>query len=281
MCSQVALVVIDIHAGTRVTEGECRPVLRAEGDTMNESSQVLWVHYLPIVTTVVAVVFSASLYRRWRERRTPHLAWWAAGVAFYGLGTLIEATITLAGNSILLTKAWYVAGAILGGYPLAQGSLYLSYSRRFANRATAVSLPFVLLASLLVLLSPVAAGALEPHRPSGAILAWRWIRLMTPFINTYAVFFLIGGAFASAWRFWRMQVGANRVVGNVLIAIGALLPGVGGSLAKAGLVEALYVGECLGLAVIWIGERVCARRPAVARAVVAGSQSVTGSLAVR
>jgi len=243
---------------------------------MEMTPQVLWVHYLPIATTLIAVAFSASLFRRYLARRPPHLFWWAIGVAFYGLGTLIEASITLAGNSVLLTKAWYIAGAILGGYPLAQGSLYLSYPRRFANRLTSISLPFAALASLLVVLSPVLESALEPHRPSGAILAWRWVRLMTPFINSYAAFFLIGGALTSAWRYWRRGDAPHRAAGNALIACGALLPGIGGSMAKAGMVEALYVGEFIGLILIWIGERVCGWRPAPAPVVVGEEQPVAG-----
>jgi hypothetical protein len=35
-------------------------------------------------------------------------------------------------------------------------------------------------------------------------------------------------------------------------------------MAKAGVVEALYVGECIGLLLIWLGERTCAWRPAPA-----------------
>ena len=234
---------------------------------------VQWVHYLPILTTAVAAVFATRLYRRYRQRRTRHHLWWTIGIATYGLGTLLEAAITLTGNSVGLNKAWYVAGAILGGYPLAQGSLYLSYSRRFANRMTAISLPFVVVASILVLLSPVVLANLEPHRPSGAILGWSWVRLLTPFINGYAAFFLIGGAFVSAWRYWQRRDAMPRVVGNTLIAVGAILPGIGGGMAKAGVVEALYVGEFVGLLLIWAGERACARpsaRPvgAVARPAV-------------
>jgi hypothetical protein len=234
---------------------------------MTSGSSLYWIHYLPVLTTVVAAAFSTVLFAKWRRRPSPHLLWWAVGVAFYGLGTLVEATITLTGNSVFLTKAWYVAGAVLGGYPLAQGSLYLSYSRSTARWATALSLPVVVAASVLVVLSPVDLTRLELHRPSGAILAWRWVRLMTPFINGYAAFFLIGGAALSAWRFWQSGGAGNRAAGNALIAVGALLPGIGGSMAKAGIVEALYVGECVGLLLIWLGERTCAWRPTAVRVV--------------
>jgi hypothetical protein len=176
---------------------------------------------------------------------------------FYGLGTAFEATITLAGNSIALTKLWYVFGAIWGGYPLAQGSVYLHYSRRFANTLTAVSLPFVLIASALVLLSPTDAALLESFRPSGAILGWQWVRYLTPAINLYAVFFLIGTAIVSAVQYYRRGTEPQKARGNALIAFGALLPGIGGGLAKAGMVEALYIGEFVGLIFIWIGYRSC------------------------
>lgn len=242
---------------------------------MSHETQIIWVHYIPILTSLVSVAFSASLFAKYRQRRTTPVLWWAIGVLFYGLGTIVEATITLTGNTVFLTKAWYITGAILGGYPLAQGSLYLWYSRRFANRATAVSLPFVVLASVLVVLSPVDLARFETHRPTGALLGWHFVRLMTPFINTYAAFFLIGGAAASAWRYWRRAGTGYRAAGNTLIAVGALLPGIGGSMAKAGIVEALYIGEFVGLLLIWLGERTCASKP-VRIGVVRLPESVAG-----
>ena len=219
------------------------------------------VHYLPILTTALSAAFAASLLSRWRAKRSTHLLWWTVGITTYGLGTALESAITLLGNSVALTKAWYIAGALLGGYPLAQGSLYLSWSRPFANRLTAVSAAFVAAAAILVVLSPVVPDALEAQRPSGAILGWQWVRLLTPIINGYAVFFLIGGAIVSAWRHYRYRGHLHRGAGNALIAVGAILPGIGGAFAKAGAVEALYVGEFVGLVIIWAGDRVCAREP--------------------
>ncbi len=216
-----------------------------------------FVHYFPLGTSLVAILFSASLFRRFLERRTPHLLWWAIGVACYGSGTVVESIITLAGNTVWLTKIWYVTGALLGGYPLAQGSVYLSHSRRFANRTAALTVPFVVVTAALVFISPVRLEMLQPTRPSGAILGWTWVRLMTPFINAYASFFLIGGAAWSAWKYFRSRHDGYRAAGNAFIAFGALMPGIGGSMAKAGYVEVLYVLEFVGLVFIWIGDRVC------------------------
>lgn len=231
------------------------------------------IHYLPILTTVLSAAFAASLYRRWTRRHAPHLWWWAFGIITYGIGTAVESTITLFGNTVVLTKLWYIAGALLGGYPLAQGSLFLSWPRPFAKKLTTISVTFVAVTAALVAVSPVDLSQLEATRPSGAVLAWHWVRLLTPFINLYAVFFLIGGAIMSAWRHYRYRGHKYRAAGNALIALGALLPGIGGSFAKAGMVEVLYVAECVGLMVIWAGDRVCSRQDRHADAPVTVSQT--------
>ena len=221
-----------------------------------DANQVQFVHYIPILTTVLAAIFTVILYRRWQQRKPgPHLLWWAAGAAAYGIGTALEGSVTLFGNSVALTKAWYVAGALLGGYPLAQGSVYLLLKRRTANILTGISLPFIAVVALFVIISPVDMAAFESHRPTGALLAWTWVRAMTPIINGYAVIFLTGGAILSAYRFAKKtEPGAGyRALGNGLIAFGAILPGIGGTMAKMGIIEALYIGEFVGLLFIWAG----------------------------
>ena len=56
-------------------------------------------------------------------------------------------------------------------------------------------------------------------------MEWSWVRLFSPFINIYAFIFLVGGAAWSAVRYARHRENdGRRVWGNVLIAVGALLP---------------------------------------------------------
>jgi len=225
------------------------------------------VHYIPILTTVLSAIFCTILVCRYLARGCgPHLLWWAGGIFCYGLGTALEASITLFGNSPWLNKSWYVAGALLGGYPLAQGTVYLLLRRKTANMLSAVTVPFIIVFSLLVMLSPVNLELMEPHRPAGAVLGWSWIRAFTPIINTYAVVFLIGGAILSSVRYSQNHATGHRALGNALIAFGALLPAIGGSMTKLGHVEWLYVCECLGLLFIWSGYTCCVTKPAPARA---------------
>lgn len=40
------------------------------------------VHYVPVVTTILAVPFALEIYRRYREHPDRlHLLWWAIGIA--------------------------------------------------------------------------------------------------------------------------------------------------------------------------------------------------------
>lgn len=219
------------------------------------------VHYLPIGTTLLSAVFLVVLVRAALIRKSgPHLWWWAAGILFYGIGTGLESTVTLFGNTVALTKAWYIAGALLGGYPLAQGAAYLHLDRRKADLATWLTVPFIAVVAILVLISPANLANLNPVKPTGDVLAWTWVRAFTPVINLYAFAFLVGGAIFSAVKFAKTKTHPERVVGNVLIAVGGILPGIGGTLAKTGLVEALYIGEFVGLILIWSGYGVIATK---------------------
>ncbi|UCF39707.1 MAG: hypothetical protein JSW43_08120 [Gemmatimonadota bacterium] len=225
------------------------------------------VHFVPIVTTVVAIAFSLVVYRRYRERQSgPHLLWWSIGLLLYGVGTGTEAATTLFGWNQGVFRAWYIAGALLGGAPLAQGTVYLLFSRRAADRMAVALLAVVAVAALCVLLTPINYGLVESHRLSGRVMEWQWVRAFSPFINLYAAIFLIGGAVLSAVRFSRKRGTYHRMVGNIMIATGALLPGIGGTATRFGHVEVLYVTELAGLMLIWMGYRWNVRTPVARRA---------------
>ncbi|MEX2467173.1 MAG: hypothetical protein WD995_09690 [Gemmatimonadota bacterium] len=214
------------------------------------------VHYLPVATTLVAAVFAPSVLARWRRKRpAPHLFWWGLGIGVYGLGTLTESITTLFGWHEAVFRAWYVSGALLGAAPLAQGTAYLMLPRRVAHALTAVLGLVVAVAAGVVLQSPIDLTAVEPYRLTGAALAWPGARMFSPFINSYAVVLLVGGAAVSALHYRGDPRERHRFLGNVLIAFGALLPAIGGTAARMGATEVLYVTELAGLVLIWWGYR--------------------------
>jgi hypothetical protein len=232
------------------------------------------VEYIPLATTLIALVFFASLFRRFRAKGGLHLLWWGIGALTYALGTITESATTLFGWHEPLFRLWYVTGALLGGAPLAQGSVYLHMRPRTANRMTIGLVTVVTVAAVCVWLSPINYGLVESHRLTGKVLVWWWVRAFSPFINTYAFIFLAGTAAWSAWRYYARRETGGRFIGNVLIAAGALLPGIGGSFTRFGHTEVLYVTEFFGIILMFVGYRFATQKPpAVPAAAAAASPS--------
>lgn len=217
------------------------------------------VYYVPILTTILSAGFAAIVWRRWREKGSaPHLAWWGAGIFLFGVGTFMEGWTAVFGWNESVFRAWYISGALLGGAPLAQGTVYLMVSRRTADRLAIVLIAYVVIASVFVLLTPVDQSLAEEQRLSGKVIEWSWVRGFSPLVNTYAFIFLVGGAIVSAARYWQ-DGDSRRAAANVLIAVGAILPGIGGSFTRAGYTEVLYVTEFAGIILIFLGYQLSIR----------------------
>lgn len=84
------------------------------------------VYYIPILTTVLSLYFAWVVLRRYRSgERAPLLLWWAPGILLFGVGTFMEGFTALFGWNEVVFRSWYISGALLGGAPLAQGTVYL------------------------------------------------------------------------------------------------------------------------------------------------------------
>ncbi len=215
-----------------------------------------YLHYLPILTTIISIFFFQAVLKRFRQKGEGyHLLWWSIGIFCFGLGTFAESWITLLGWNETIFKFWYIVGALLGGAPLAQGTVWLLLKPKTAKWLTWGFIVSFVLGTVCVSLSPVELSLVDPHLPSGKVLTWQWVRLFSPVINLYAVIFLIGGAFLSAWRFGKAKslVARDRFVGNLFIAVGAILPGLGGIASRFNHTELLYPAELVGLSLIWVG----------------------------
>lgn len=211
-------------------------------------------NYIPIATTLFSAFFFVELWLHWRKHTSAtYLLWWAIGIFFYGAGTITESVHALAGYSPVNFKVWYIFGALLGGAPLAQGTVYLLLKKRTAHILTAVLVTVILTAAVLVTLSPLNPIETTGGKLGGKLLKWSYIRAITPFINIYAFIFLVGGACYSAYLYYRTMIDKSKFWGNVLIAAGGLLPGIGGSFSKFGYIEVLYVTEFIGICLIHAG----------------------------
>ena len=215
-----------------------------------------FVEYIPILTTLFSVYFVKEIFSHYLERKTKYLLWWTIGVLTFGLGTLSESINVLFGWNPVNVRYWYIVGALLGGFPLAQGSVYLLMNRKFADITTYFFVTMILVGSVAVILTPISIPEGFEYKLTGAVFEWEWVRYFSPLINMYAFIFLVGGAIYSAIKYYRMVDKEARFKGNVFIAIGGLLPGIGGTMTRMGHVNVLFVTELIGLIMIFIGYRI-------------------------
>ena len=215
-----------------------------------------YIEYIPIFTTLFSAYFFREIFRHYQYRKTTYLLWWSLGVLTFGLGTVAESINILIGWSIPNVRYWYIVGALLGGFPLAQGSVYLLMKKRFANISSVFFVSLIIVSSVFVILTPIIIPDNFDYKLTGKVFEWKWVRYFSPLINLYAFVFLVGGAIYSAIKYYRQGIKEAPFRGNIFIAIGGLLPGIGGSFTRAGYVEVLYVTEFIGLILIYCGYRI-------------------------
>jgi hypothetical protein len=79
------------------------------------------------------------------------------------------------------------------------------------------------------------------------------VRLLTPLFNIGGALALLFGAVYSAWTYWRRRTHPRRLVSNSLIALGAFAPSLTSSLNRFGFTATFYLGELLGVLLIFAG----------------------------
>jgi hypothetical protein len=214
--------------------------------------------WLPFASSVISFIFAFLVLRRYLVRRGPHLLLWGIGMLFYGTGGFCEAYYGAFGWNPLIFRLWYLCGAMLVAAWLGQGTVFLLAKRKWAN-----GLMLLLALSSLYGLVRVFGAQLDPSlmtssvhtgsELSGHAITTPGVRTLTPFFNLYGTATLVGGAAWSAWIFWRKRILLHRTIGNILIAVGAILPAFGGAFSRFGLSGALYLSELLGAVLIFIG----------------------------
>lgn len=217
-------------------------------------------HYISILSTIVSFIFAAAVFNRYRYKKGPHLLFWGIGLILYGLGTLTEVLLGFAFSGPAL-KVWYLTGAMLTAAWLGQGTIFLLIRRRGVAEGLAALLAIASLAAAFLILSApltAAAGSYVPSQPVSAqykdiLTRSAPVIVLTILLNIYGTLGLVGGALYSAFLFWRKKVLINRLLGNILIAAGALMPAMAGTFIQAGLVDWLYVSEFFGVVLMYLG----------------------------
>ncbi len=214
--------------------------------------------WLPLISSIVSFLFAYFIFRRYLTRKGPHLLLWGIGMVFYGIGGLTEAYYGALGWNPFIFRLWYLVGAILVAAWLGQGTVYLLAKRKWAN-----SLMILLGLGSLFAMFRVFSAQLDPSlltssiqtgsELSGRAIITPGVRTLTPIFNLYGTVTLVGGAAYSAWIFWRKRILLHRTIGNILIAVGALAPAIGGAFSRFGVPGMLYISELLGAVLMFVG----------------------------
>lgn len=188
-------------------------------------------NYLPLLTSIVAFVFTAALARQYLERRKFHQLLWTIAMLFYGVSALMEFLMNpdILGPSVIAFKVYYILSAPLVGL-LGAGVMYLLASKRKADYFL----------GLMVLLSVglLIQGSITPldrevivesfNGPLGE--AFRAATHAYPMsVRIFAIVTnIIGGLVLILGALWSFLRDRRRTY-NILIFIGGLLPMIGGA----------------------------------------------------
>jgi hypothetical protein len=247
--------------------------------------------YLGAATAIVSAALAFLVLQRFaRKGKGTHLLLWGVGLVLWALAGLCEAILAF-GWSDPAFRLWYWTGALVIPPILGQGTLHLLVRRREILIVTDVAIGVLVVASLVWMFGlSLNAEAFRPGADVGAFLTERYReilpqsavrRVLPPFMNGYGTVLLVGGAIYSAILFLRKQIMPNRVVGNVFIAIGGIIPAFGGSLVK--LAETTpeltplgstlkFAGILIGVVLLFVGFQLAVREAPAAVSVRTAAQ---------
>ena len=233
-----------------------------------------------------AVAWSPLVFRLW------YLGGAVLSAAWIGQGTVyLLAGVRLPNLLVALVLGYAAAAAlflsitrVLGQGPVIAAALIAFHGiifagvfnrtlvRRWHPHRLASVLTWLLLggsavAAYLVFTLPLDASGFDKSLPLSAqyreiFPAGAAVRRLTPVFNIYGTLTLVGGALYSAWLLWRREIVPHRVLGNILIAAGALVIASASTMVRLGLGDVLYLGEVLAAGLMFSGFLLATARPA-------------------
>lgn len=211
---------------------------------------------LPLLSTVVTLVFALTVFDQYLARRRAYQLVWTIGLLFYLLGTAMAFSVSAFGVSSWAYRVWYLCGGLLTAAWLGMGTVYLLFPGRGANLVMGMLTIASFVSLYLVISSPVDVASIQtlPLSSEGFEKGiWGVRGLLIILTNSFGTLALVGGAVYSAVSFRRRKIYPHRVQSNVLIAAGAMMPALGGTLIRAGVPSANYALELVGVIVIFAG----------------------------
>jgi cbb3-type cytochrome oxidase subunit 1 len=203
----------------------------------------------PIAAALLAVTFALLLFRSLLRRTAGQKALWALGFALFAVAAASEAAAQRSGWSPALFRTYYLGGGVLTVAYLGAGSAWLLLPRRGRDVLLGGLAVATVAAIVTVLLAPVdVAGLAAAHSgqpPKNGVLGGHAF-LWAVALNSIGTLLLVGGSLLSILR-------RQRVRANVWIAAGAVTVAAATGLSRTGDTSLVYLGELIGIALMFCG----------------------------
>jgi len=214
----------------------------------------------PIAAALLAAAFALLLLRSLLRRTAGQKALWGVGFALFAVAAASEAAAQRAGWNPALFRTYYLAGGVLTVAYLGAGSAWMLLPRRGRDILLGGLAVATVAAVVTVVLAPVDLSALaaahsgQPPK-NGALGGHAFLWAVA--LNSMGTLLLVGGSLLSILR-------RQRVRANVWIASGALTVAAATGLSRVGDTSLVYLGELIGIAVMFCGFTLTApaRKPA-------------------
>ncbi len=195
-----------------------------------------------LASTAISVAFAALVFHQWLARRKAYQISWSVGLAMFAVAAFTQFLAEAYGWTDGVYRVYYFISAPLVAV-LGVGSAFLLNRRlglAFAGYTVILAAAF----AWVVFTAPVNAAALKLPMPAGNGFTDS-VRIWSPVFTIPGSLALIGIALLS--------YGRTRLFFNIPIALGAIVAAGSGSLATLGITWVLYLGELIGIALMFWG----------------------------
>jgi hypothetical protein len=185
---------------------------------------------IPLITTLIALVFTTLLFRQYLQRKKIHQILWTVAMLFYSITAFMEFLMSpeILGLDIVSFKIYYILAAPLVGL-LGAGVVYLLIKRKIAHGFLGFVIIFSVLLAISGILTPLnqdiftdslSAGIAEGLKDASRAFPYS-VRIYAILLNSIGGMVLLIGALYSYIRDRKRRY-------NLLLFLGALFPMLGG-----------------------------------------------------
>jgi len=207
----------------------------------------------PLSVALVSGIFAGMILQQYVARRQAHQLIWTIALLMSAVASAAYVLALPPAGSDVAFRAYYVLGGLLMPAWLGLGSIFLAAPRRLAEGTLAVIVNVGAIGAGAVLTAGIEPGSLvrlNGGPGTGVLEPGIWLPI-TIALNTFGVLAVVGVAVYSSLV--RKRGPRQLVAANTLIATGAVIVGIAGSMARTGLPQLFWVTMLAGWVIIFVG----------------------------